>query len=182
MGDAVPLARVKLLVCDVDGVLTDGAVMYGSGKTELKVFNVKDGLAIKLAGWSDLPVVWLTGRASEAVACRADELGVPVYQSAVDKGAGIRRVADDRHVPLGDIAYLADDLNDLPALRLVGLPLAVADAAAEVIAVAHFVTRAPGGHGAVREAIEYLLRGQGRWDAAVQTYLQHLRTGSMAGQ
>jgi 3-deoxy-D-manno-octulosonate 8-phosphate phosphatase (KDO 8-P phosphatase) len=182
MVETAQLAQVKLLVCDVDGVLTDGAVIYGSGTVELKVFSVKDGLATTLAGWSGLPVVWLTGRASEAVARRADELGVHVYQSARDKGAGVRRVADEHAVPLSDIAYLGDDLNDLPALRLVGLPLAVADAAPEVAAIAHFVTSAPGGHGAVREVIEYILRGQHRWDAAVHTYLENLRTVTMPGQ
>jgi len=175
MGEKIQLERVKLLVCDVDGVLTDSSIIYCGGSKELKLFNVKDGLGIKLAGWCGLPIVWLTGRTSEAVAHRADELGVHIYQNARDKDAGLRLVASEHNVPLCDIAYLGDDLNDLPALRLAGLPLAVADAVPEVIAAAHFVTSVPGGRGAVREVIEFILRGQGRWEAAVETYLEHLR-------
>ena len=170
------LARIRLLACDVDGVITDGALIYSSGSMELKVFNIKDGLGIKLAGWCGLPVIWLTGRKSEAVAWRADELGVQVYQGAADKEAGLRRVARDKGVSLSEIAYIGDDLNDLPAMRLAGLPAAVADAAPEVAALAAYVTQAPGGHGAVRELIEYILRGQGRWEAAIETYLGNTRT------
>ena len=182
MGDLQQLAQVKLLACDVDGVLTDGAIIYGSGNTELKLFSVKDGLGIRLAIWNGLPVVWLTGRTSEAVARRADELGVQVYQSARDKAATLRRVADDHKLPLSAIAYIGDDLNDLPAMHLVGLPIAVADAAPEVVAAALFVTETRGGFGAVREAIEYLLRGQQRWDPAIQTYLQNLLATKSAAQ
>lgn len=175
------LAGIKLLVCDVDGVLTDGTIVYGSEGVELKAFDIKDGLAIKLAGWNALPVVWLTGRCSEAVARRAAELDVHVYQGATDKAAGLHAVARDHHLTLHEIAYLADDLNDLPALRLVGWPVAVADAAPEVMAVAAYTTRARGGRGAVREVIEQILHAQGRWAAAIETYLTRLAS-AVTGQ
>jgi len=170
------LAAVRALVCDVDGVLTDGTIIYGNNALELKTFNIKDGLGIKLAGWCNLPVIWLTGRTSEAVTRRAAELGVPVVQGATDKDTGLRALARERGFTLEQIAYIGDDLNDIPALRLVGCPIAVADAAPEVRAAAIFVTQAIGGHGAVREALEMLLRSQGRWEQAVATYVEKLRT------
>lgn len=169
------LAGIKLLACDVDGTLTDGSITYGSGILEIKAFNIRDGLGLKLASWYQFPVVWLTGRTSDAVERRAGELNVQVYQGASDKAAGLRHVANDRGIALEAIAYIGDDINDLPALGIAGLPIAVADAAPEVLAVAAYVTKAPGGAGAVREALEYILRGQGRWEEAVQTYLSRLQ-------
>jgi 3-deoxy-D-manno-octulosonate 8-phosphate phosphatase (KDO 8-P phosphatase) len=171
---------IRLLVCDVDGVVTDGMIIYGSDNMEIKNFNVKDGLAIKLAAWCNLPVVWLTGRSSDAVAHRAAELNVQVFQGSKDKEAGLRNIATELGLELEQIAYLADDINDLPALVLAGLPMAVADAAPEVLAKAAYVTKLPGGHGAVREAIELILRGQGCWDQSVESYLNHLRVAKPA--
>ncbi|HEY3379043.1 MAG TPA: HAD hydrolase family protein [Armatimonadota bacterium] len=168
---------IKLLVSDVDGVLTDGTIIYGNGGTELKGFNIKDGLAMKLAGWNDLPVVWLTGRCSEAVARRAAELDVAVFQGAQNKDVGLRALAQERGLALAEIAYIGDDLNDIPALRLAGLPLAVADAAPEVKALAGYVTHAVGGQGAIREVIEYILGAQGRWERAVETYIDRICAG-----
>lgn len=174
------LAGIRMLACDVDGVLTDGTITYGSGNLELKSFNIKDGLAIKLAVWSGLPVYWLTGRSSDAVVRRAAELDVQLVQGATDKDAGLRQLARDTGIDLAEIAYIGDDLNDLPALRLAGLPIAVADAAPEVIAAAAWVTRVPGGRGAVREAIEAILEGQGRWENAIDIYLARLGAGKSA--
>lgn len=176
------LAKIKLLVCDVDGVLTDGTIIYSSSNAELKAFNIKDGLGIKLGGWCGLPVIWLTGRKSIAVARRADELGVQVYQAATDKEAGLQHVASDHRLSLDEIAYLGDDLNDLPAMRRAGLPIAVADAVPEIIASAAYVTQATGGHGAVREVIELILRGQQRWEAAIDCYLENSRAVKAAAQ
>ena len=173
----VMLAGVKLLVCDVDGVLTDSSIIYGSGNMEMKVFNIKDGLAMKLAGWSNLPIVWLTGRSSDAVTRRAADLDIQVYQGAADKDAGLRLLARDMGLSLREIAYIGDDLNDIPALRLAGLPIAVADAVPEVRELASYITQAPGGHGAIRETIELILRGQNRWEAAIQLYLTRLSGG-----
>ncbi|MHB9025500.1 MAG: KdsC family phosphatase [Armatimonadota bacterium] len=112
---------------------------------------------------------------SDAVARLAAELNVRVFQGCTDKEAGLRQVSEELHLTLDSFAYIGDDLDDLPALQQVGLPIAVADAVPEVIEVAGYITKNPGGHGAVREVVEYLLRGQGRWDAAVQTYLEHIR-------
>ena len=172
---AYDFASIRLLVCDVDGVLTDGSVTYGQHGLELKAFNIKDGLAMKLAAWAGLPVVWLTGRTSEAVARRAAELEVEVVQGEGDKARGLQAIARAHAVPLSAIAYVGDDLNDLPALRCAGLPIAVADAAEEVRAVAGYVTRASGGHGAIREIIEAILHAQHRWDEAVDLYLERIR-------
>jgi len=176
------VARIKLLACDVDGVLTDGAIIYGTSNVELKAFSVKDGLGMKLAEWCGLPVVWLTGRKSEAVARRADELGVQVYQSATDKDAGLRQIARDRGLALAEIAYIGDDINDLPAMRLAGFAVAVADAMPEITAAADYIAKTAGGFGAVREVIEYILRSQGRWESAVEIYLENIRTVKLPGQ
>jgi 3-deoxy-D-manno-octulosonate 8-phosphate phosphatase (KDO 8-P phosphatase) len=170
------VAKIKLIVCDVVGVLTDGAVVYGTSNAECKAFNVKDGLGIKLASWNNLPVVLLTARHCEAVARRAAELSVQVVQGVTDKDAGLRNVARERALALDEIAYIGDDLNDLPAMRLAGMPVAVADAVEEVKAAALHVTDTRGGRGAVREVIELILKGQGRWEAAVELYLARLHT------
>jgi 3-deoxy-D-manno-octulosonate 8-phosphate phosphatase (KDO 8-P phosphatase) len=172
------VAQIKLIVCDVVGVLTDGAVVYGSCNAECKAFNVKDGLGIKLASWNSLPVVLLTARHCEAVARRAAELSVHVVQGVTDKDAGLRTVARERSLSLDEIAYIGDDLNDLPALRLAGMPVAVADAVAEVKAASAYITTTRGGRGAVREVIELILKGQGRWEAAVETYLTRLHAAA----
>lgn len=173
-------AHIKLLACDVDGVLTDGSITYGDGDLALKTFNVKDGLGIVLAGESGLPVVLITGRTSAAVARRAKELRVQVYQGVMDKDAQLRRVAADAGVALDDVAYIGDDLNDLPALRIAGLPVAVADAAADVRAQAAYTTHHPGGRGAVREIVELIFTAQGRWDTVVESYLARLRVAQLS--
>jgi 3-deoxy-D-manno-octulosonate 8-phosphate phosphatase (KDO 8-P phosphatase) len=173
------LARVKLLVLDVDGVLTEGDVTYGTEGLELKTFNVKDGLGIRLAMNFGLAVAIATGRKSDAVARRARELGVTqVLQNASDKESALRRLCESLAVPLEHTAFLADDLNDLPGLKMVGAPMAVADAAPEVRAAAVYVTRARGGRGAAREAIEAILSSQGKWQEAVASYLNSLKKKS----
>jgi 3-deoxy-D-manno-octulosonate 8-phosphate phosphatase (KDO 8-P phosphatase) len=181
MLDPARVRAIHALVCDVDGVLTDGSVFYGDNDVELKAFNIKDGLGMRLAGWSGLPVYWLTGRCSPVVERRAAELGVTVRQGVQEKGRGLRALAADAGLALDEIAYIGDDLNDAPALRLAGLPVAVADAVSDIQALAVYVTRAPGGRGAVRELIELLLRGQGRWEAAQAAFFAHLE-GAQNGQ
>jgi 3-deoxy-D-manno-octulosonate 8-phosphate phosphatase (KDO 8-P phosphatase) len=172
---------IRLLVSDVDGVLTDGTISYGTGNLEEKAFNIKDGLGLRLATWAEFPVAWLSGRRSDAVTRRAAELGVRLYDGVSDKNAGLRQVAAEHGVHLAQIAYVGDDLNDLPALALAGLPIAVADAVPEVKEAARYITGALGGHGAIREVVELLLRGQGRWEAAKAIYFAHLQ-GATAGQ
>jgi 3-deoxy-D-manno-octulosonate 8-phosphate phosphatase (KDO 8-P phosphatase) len=167
-------ARIRLFASDVDGVLTDASIIYGDDQLELKAFSARDGLAMRLATWCSFPVAWVTGRTSAAVARRARELGVEVVQGAGDKAADLRALAEAHGIALDEIAFIGDDLNDLPALRVAGLPLAVADAAPEVLALAAHVTSAAGGRGAVREAIELIFRAQDCWDASVESYLARL--------
>jgi len=173
--DKVKIGRIKMLACDIDGVLTDGSIIYGTGNLEVKVFNIKDGIAMKIAWLSHFPVVWITGRKSEAAVRRADELNVQIYQGMADKDAGLRAVAEERGLALEQIAYIGDDLNDIPALQLAGYAIAVADSAPEVIALADYVTKARGGRGAIRETIEHIFHAQNRWDDGVAAYLASLK-------
>lgn len=162
---------VKLLVLDVDGVLTDGGLYYGPGDVELKRFDIKDGFAIRAAAGVGLRIAILTARASDAVARRCAELEIEhVIQGSPDKARDLRRIANATGFDLSQTAYIGDDLVDLPAMRLAGYPIAVADAAPEVRDFASLVTAKPGGRGAVREAIEYLLGEQGKWKKAIECY------------
>jgi len=175
------IARIKMLACDIDGVLTDGSIIYGTGNLEVKVFNIKDGIGMKIAWLSHFPVVWITGRKSEAAVRRADELNVQIYQGMADKEAGLRAVAEERGLALEEIAYIGDDLNDLPALQLAGYAVAVADAAPEVIALADYTTKARGGRGAIRETLEHIFRAQDRWEDGIAAYLASLKGVRMPG-
>ena len=169
--------QVRLLAMDVDGVLTDGSVIYGAGgmEMEVKAFNVRDGLGIALARSAGLAVAWLTGRRSEAVDRRGSELRVDaVLQGVRNKGVTLCELAQRRGLGMSEVAFIGDDINDLPALRLVGLAVAPADAAAAAREAAHYVTAAPGGRGAVRETIELVLRAQGRLEIAQEAYLESL--------
>jgi 3-deoxy-D-manno-octulosonate 8-phosphate phosphatase (KDO 8-P phosphatase) len=158
---------VELLVADVDGVLTGGGIIYGTGGLELKAFHVRDGSGLKLWHECGKRSALLTGRRSPVVDVRAAELGVThVVQGAGDKGATFQGLLAAAGVEPGAACYVGDDLPDLPALRAAGLAVAVADACPEVRAAAHYVTRAPGGSGAVREVVELVLRCQGAWQRA----------------
>jgi 3-deoxy-D-manno-octulosonate 8-phosphate phosphatase (KDO 8-P phosphatase) len=161
-------AAVEWLVLDVDGVLTDGGIVYGSGALELKQFHVRDGSALKVWHQAGKRSALITGRSAPLVAVRAAELGVTrVFQGAADKLAVYRRFLDEERVTPAAVCCVGDDLPDLPLLRNCGLAVAVADACAETREDAHYVTRAPGGRGAVREAVELILHCQGAWQAAV---------------
>ena len=160
--------RIQLLVLDVDGVLTDGRVVYSDAGHEIKSFHVRDGSGIKYWRQSGRRVAILSGRSSPAVTRRAAELGIdPVVQGADEKLPALRRILSETGFRLEQVCAVGDDLPDLPVLTRCGLAVAPANAAAEVLAAAHFVTKAPGGHGAVREAIEWLMRGQGTWGPVV---------------
>ena len=173
--DPAAARRVRLLGLDVDGVLTDNGVFIGpvaGARVELKRFDIQDGLGLILLRTAGLPVVWLSGRSSEATALRAAELRVAELLQV----PGPRKLAafDDlltrRGIGWEEVAFVGDDLADLPVLRRVGLPIAVANAVADVKAVAAYVTRASGGHGAVREVIELLLRARGEWADILERY------------
>ncbi|MEO0476271.1 MAG: HAD-IIIA family hydrolase [Planctomycetota bacterium] len=160
-------ASIQLLVLDVDGVLTDGGLYVDDDGKPSKKFNVKDGLGIKLAQRFGIGVAILTGKTSQVVEYRAKELGIEhVIQGSKDKGADITALAKRLGIALSDTAMMGDDLPDLPAFAVVGYKIAVGDAVDETKAAADFVTTKPGGRGAVREAIEHLLKARGKWDEA----------------
>jgi 3-deoxy-D-manno-octulosonate 8-phosphate phosphatase (KDO 8-P phosphatase) len=162
---------VRWLVLDVDGVLTDGRIILDGGDGEWKAFDVRDGQRIVLAAREGIRTVFLTGRSSRVVERRAAELGVHrVFQGAHDKGETMDLFFREQGVRPEETAYLGDDIVDLPALRRAGLAAAVADAVPEVLAIADWVAAAPGGHGAVREFIEFMLTAQGRWESALGRY------------
>jgi 3-deoxy-D-manno-octulosonate 8-phosphate phosphatase (KDO 8-P phosphatase) len=161
-------AGVELLVLDVDGVLTDGAIIYGSDGLEVKAFHVRDGSGLKLWHRAGKRTAWITGRSSPVVEVRAAELGVGlVLQGAAEKLPALARVLEWAGVAAAAACYVGDDVPDLAPLRACGLAVAVADACAEVRASAHHVTRAAGGRGAAREVIELILRCQGAWPGLV---------------
>jgi 3-deoxy-D-manno-octulosonate 8-phosphate phosphatase (KDO 8-P phosphatase) len=168
-------AGVRMVVCSVDGVLTDGSVTYESTATDIRTFHVRDGLATRLAAWNDLPIAWISARIMNPVKRRAEEMLARVYPGMSDKAAGLRIAARDAGVDLRDVAYVGYDLNDIPAMRLAGLPIAVRGAAPEIAAIAGYTTETPGGSGALREVVERVFRSQGQWEQAVDVYLEHLR-------
>jgi 3-deoxy-D-manno-octulosonate 8-phosphate phosphatase (KDO 8-P phosphatase) len=164
-------ADIAMLVLDVDGVLTDGRIVYDDSGKELKFFHVRDGSGLKI--WRSLGkrAAIITGRSSRAVEIRAAELQIePVIQGAPDKLAAYRKLLQAVGLQPQQVCCVGDDLPDLPLLRNCGLAVAVADACAEARADSHYVTRAPGGSGAVRETIELMLRCQDLWQSAVDSY------------
>jgi 3-deoxy-D-manno-octulosonate 8-phosphate phosphatase (KDO 8-P phosphatase) len=164
-------ARIRLLVFDVDGVLTDGVVVMHADGTESKGFHIRDGAAIVWAQRLGIPVALLSARASGATSQRAAQLAIrTVVQGAGNKLQGYEQIVRDAGLPDDQVAFMGDDLLDLPVLARVGLAAAPADAAAEVIEGVHWVSSRPGGRGAVREFIEMVLRAQGRWADVVREY------------
>ena len=162
---------IELLVLDVDGVLTDGGILYCDNDTEIKKFHVRDGSGLALWRKVGKRAAIITGRRSKVVAVRAAELGIdPVLQGLPDKLAGFRQILAATGFRPEQIAYVGDDLPDVPVLRHVGLAVAVADACPEVRGAAHLVTQRPGGGGAVREVIEVILQCQGHWQRLVAGY------------
>ena len=158
-------SAVELLIVDVDGVLTTGGIVYGSPEVEIKEFYVRDGSGLHLWHLTGKRTGLITGRSSPVVERRAAELGISmVVQGASEKLSAFRRMLDEAGVAEEAVCYIGDDVPDVPPLRRCGLAAAVADACPEVRAVAHYITQAPGGRGAVRETIELILRCQGRWD------------------
>lgn len=157
---------LRLLVLDVDGVLTDGRIFYANNGEELKAFNIKDGLGIKLLQRAGVEVSIITGRRSNIVERRAGELGIDtVIQGREDKLAALRELCATRRLELEQCAYMGDDLPDLSAVRAAGLGLTVADASQALISAADWCARLPGGAGAVREACDALLEARGQRDA-----------------
>ena len=162
---------IKLLLLDVDGVLTDGSLYFGNQGEELKAFNIKDGLGIKFLQRNGIRVGIVTGRTSQLVANRARDLGIEiVIQGREDKLAAIRELIAGQGIHLSEVAYMGDDLPDLSAIAGVGFGMTVANAVTAVKREAHWVSQYNGGEGAVREACELLLEAQGKWEALLQGY------------
>jgi 3-deoxy-D-manno-octulosonate 8-phosphate phosphatase (KDO 8-P phosphatase) len=162
---------ITLLLSDVDGVLTDGRLEFDDQGGEHKQYHIRDGLGIKLWQKAGHRFGIVTGRTSATVARRAAELGVQIVrQGAEDKLAAVKELIQELNVPADQIAYVGDDLPDLPAIKFVGLGIAVADASADVRDAALWITKAGGGHGAVRELIETILKAQGHWGDLLSAY------------
>lgn len=165
---------IRLLLLDVDGVLTDGRIIYDGSGREWKSFDIKDGQGIRLLQRAGLEVGILSGRKSPAVRSRAKELGISLLRQRVtDKGKALEEIIEERNYPPEQICFVGDDLVDLPVFARVGLAVAVADSVEEVRASAHYITRNPGGRGAVREVCDLILKVQGKWTAVTQELTGH---------
>lgn len=162
---------IRLILLDVDGVMTDGTVLLHGDGTESKTFHIRDGAAIVLAAQAGIPVGLLSARSSAATTQRAAQLNIRIVsQGVASKPAEFTRLVAEHGGDEAAVAYMGDDLLDLPVLARAGLAGAPADAAAEVRAQAHWVSSHQGGRGAVREFIEFILRAQDRWDTLVRDY------------
>ncbi|MGO9118232.1 MAG: KdsC family phosphatase [Desulfomonilaceae bacterium] len=165
------LKKIRLLLFDVDGVLTDGRITFGSGDLEIKSFDVRDGHGIKIAMRFGLEVALVTGRTSEVVTKRARDLEISrVYQGILDKKPVLAKLMESLNLQPEEVAVIGDDVVDIPLLRRVGVGFAVADAPEEVRMAADYVTARRGGRGAAREMVEVILKAQGKWDSALARY------------
>ncbi len=192
--------RIRLIIFDVDGVLTDGGIwlfpapanaerttgehaaamegrggyaMHSATMLEAKGFHAHDGSGVSLARLAGIECAIITKRISEAVALRARDMRLRyVYQGCAHKMGAVREMLDAEALTLEEVAYLGDDVIDLPVLRACGLAMAVADARPQVRAAAHWVTQSKGGHGAARDAIDFILGAQGKLDAAIESYIR----------
>jgi 3-deoxy-D-manno-octulosonate 8-phosphate phosphatase (KDO 8-P phosphatase) len=165
-------AQIKLLILDVDGVLTNGGLLFDDNGRESKVFHAHDGYGIRLAQKGGIEVALLTGRSSQVVAHRAEDLGIQlVIQGSSDKLAAYEEILRRRQLADREVAYVGDDLVDIPVLRRVGLAVAVADATTPVQACCHMITAIGGGRGAVRAVCDFLLQAQGKWEEVTAPYL-----------
>ncbi len=165
-------AKIKLILFDVDGVLTDGKILLHPDGTESKQFDIKDGTGIVWAQRFGIQVGFLSARASTATSQRASQLGITlVHQGVASKLDAYQQVIGSLTLEDEQVAYMGDDVLDLPVLGCVGFATAPADAAADVLSRAHWVSAAKGGHGAARELIELILRAQHHWDDLLAQYM-----------
>ena len=165
-------AKVRLVLMDADGVLTDGRIIVLADGNEARAYHARDGLAVRIGQAGGLEFGVVSGRRSTTVALRAKELDfVEIHQGVVEKGKCVREIAARRGLALHEIAFIGDDIVDVPAFRICGLAIAPADADPEVMPRAHWVGSTAGGRGIVREAVDVLLRARGAWAAATARYL-----------
>lgn len=166
-------SKIKLFIMDVDGVLTDGNIIFDSRGHEIKAFDVKDGHAIKMLHTCGIMTALITGRQSEIITKRGGELGITyIYQNSSDKSVAYNEIKIATLLNDHEIACIGDDINDLPLLKRAGLAVAVRDSAYELKQISHYITKRRGGKGAVREICEIILKSQGKWQGIVDAYLQ----------
>jgi 3-deoxy-D-manno-octulosonate 8-phosphate phosphatase (KDO 8-P phosphatase) len=166
------LQKVRLFLCDVDGILTDGSI-YMDGNVETKRFHIPDGLGLRLLQREGIKVGWISARPSLATTQRAHDLKTDfLHQSDTLKVAAVEKILTDTSMNWDDIAYMGDDIVDLGVLKRAGLAATVPHAIPECQKMAHYVTEAPGGDGAVREVVEMILKAQGKWEALVRHFSQ----------
>ena len=164
--------NIKLIVFDVDGVLTDGKLILGENGNEYKSFYVRDGQGLVMLMKTECNVAVITARTSNIVAERMASLGIKhIYQGVENKGQALKKLIDKLSITFAEVAYVGDDVIDLPAMNKVALPIAVADAHPEVKKIAKFITEKNGGEGAVREICELIMIAQGSFDKQLKTYL-----------
>ncbi len=162
---------VRLLILDVDGVLTDGRIVMNDLGQETKFFDVKDGQGLKMLMRCGIEVIWITGRKSQVVEHRARDLGVREYYQLIwDKVHVLEEILARKGLVAVEVAYVGDDIVDIPVMKRVGFAAAVGDAVAETQQAAHYVTRRRGGRGAVREVCDLILKGQGKWSRIMERY------------
>jgi len=165
------LTPIRLLLLDVDGVLSDGRIVYDAHGTEIKTFDVKDGHGIKMLQKAGIEVGIISGRSSKVVNVRAKELGIEIlYQGIADKDIPYAEIIKQRGLRDEEIAYIGDDVVDLPILRRVGFAVATADAVDDIRPYVHYVTNRFGGRGAVREVCDLILKARGDWQAVMGGY------------
>jgi 3-deoxy-D-manno-octulosonate 8-phosphate phosphatase (KDO 8-P phosphatase) len=165
------IRKIRLLLLDVDGVMTDGRIVYDDLGIETKAFDVKDGHGLKLLQRAGIGVGLITGRQSAVVSVRAAELGIDiVYQGVKDKLEPFNAILGQSGLAAAEVAYIGDDVVDLPVLLRVGLAIAVADAVDDIKPYVHYLCRRPGGRGAVREACDLILKEGGHWKAVTGHY------------
>lgn len=163
--------KIRLVVLDVDGVLTDGSIWTGPDGELVKRFHTRDGLGIKMLQAAGIPVAILTGRNSLQTAARCRELGITsVSQSKLFKTDAWKTILTEHHVSEEQTAYMGDDVPDIPVLHHAGLAAVPSDANPDVIAFADWISSAPGGNGAVRALAEFILRAQGLWDDLIKEH------------
>ncbi len=165
------MQNIRLVLSDVDGVLTDGSITYDNQGIESKSFHVRDGMGIKLWHRAGHQFGVLTARTSHLVKIRMAEIGVDLVRQGVeDKLPAAMQIADQQNVDLQEICYIGDDLTDLRLMKAVGLAVSVVDGANDARAAADLVTRTPGGKGAIRELLEMILKSQKRWEELLRSF------------
>ena len=163
--------KIKLLIMDVDGVLTDGRIIYTNSGDALKFFDVTDGMGLFLFSRAGLKSAILTAKKSKIVSKRAKEMHIDrVYQDAHRKSEVFEKILTDFNVSLDEVCFIGDDVVDIPVLKKVGFAVSVPNAVPEAKSVAHYITKREGGRGAVREVIDIILKIQGKWDEAMKKY------------